>query len=166
MKDANIVNLFKHKGDISDCANYRGIAGKIMARVMLNRLILHISEKNLPESQCGFRSNRSTIDMVFTIRQIQEKCREQNMNLYMMFVDLTKAFDTVNRTALWNFLTKFGCPEKFVRVARELHDNMMGRVIVEGGYTFPFPITTGVKQGCVLAPTLFGLFFALPGQLL
>ena len=86
MKDANIVNLFKHKGDISDCANYRGIAllsvaGKILARVMLNRLILHISEKNLPESQCGFRSNRSTIDMVFTIRQIQEKCREQNMNL-------------------------------------------------------------------------------------
>ena len=77
-----------------------------------------------------------------------------------MFVDLTKAFDTVNRPALWKILTKFGCPEKFVRVARELHDNMMGRVIVEGGYTIPFPITTGVKQGCVLAPTLFGLFFA------
>ncbi|XP_047490690.1 uncharacterized protein LOC125040189 [Penaeus chinensis] len=55
---------------------------------------------NLPESQCDFRRNRSTVGMVFAIRQIQEKCIEQNIGLYAVFIDLTKAFNTVNRDAL------------------------------------------------------------------
>ena len=85
----------------SDCSNYRGItllsiAGKILAHILLNRLIPVIAQENMPESQCGFRSNRGTVDMIFVLRQIQEKCREQNMGLYAAFVDLTKAFDTVS----------------------------------------------------------------------
>ena len=64
---------------------------------MLTEQLLH---KILPESQCGFRSGRGTADMVFTARQIQEKCREQNQDLYVVFVDLTKAFDMVNRDGL------------------------------------------------------------------
>ena len=71
-----------------------------MARVLLNRLIPTIVQENTPESQCGFRSNRGTIEMTFVLRQIQEKCREQNMGLYAAFVDLTKAFDTVSRDGL------------------------------------------------------------------
>jgi len=71
-------------------------ASKIAGRVMLNRLTEQLLHKVLPESQCGFRSSRGTADMVFTARQIQEKCREQNQDLYVVFVDLTKAFDTVN----------------------------------------------------------------------
>ena len=67
---------------------------------MLNRLIPTLAERNLPESQCGFRPNRSTVDMVFAVRQVQEKCMEQNINLYSVFIDLAKAFDTVNREAL------------------------------------------------------------------
>ena len=76
------------------------IAGKIFARVILNRLIT-MSEKCLPEAQCGFRPGRSTTDMIFVIRQVQEKCIEQNMALYSIFIDLTKAFDTVNKKAIW-----------------------------------------------------------------
>ncbi|XP_035672024.1 uncharacterized protein LOC118413014 [Branchiostoma floridae] len=98
LRDAVIVSLYKNKGEKSDCSNYRGvtllsIAGKILARVVLDRLIPTIAEENLPESQCGFRANRGTADMIFVMRQIQEKCREQNMGLYAVFVDLTKAFD-------------------------------------------------------------------------
>ena len=68
------------------CSNYRGIAwlsiaGKILARVLLNRLIPLIAQENMPESHCWFRSNRGTVDMIFVLRQIQEKCREQNMEL-------------------------------------------------------------------------------------
>ena len=55
-----------------------------------------IAQENMPESQCGFRSNRGTVDMIFMLRQIQEKCREQNMGLYAASVDLTKAFDTIS----------------------------------------------------------------------
>jgi hypothetical protein len=71
-----------------------------MARVVLNRITQHLLGDVVSESQCGFRSNRGTIDMIFAVRQIQEKCREQNQNLYILFVDLTKAFDTISREGL------------------------------------------------------------------
>ena len=120
LRDATIVALYKNKGAKADCGNYRGIsllsiAGKTLARILLNRLIENISEDNLPEAQCGFRPGRSTIDMVFTVRQIQEKCSEQQMDLYA--------------------------------------------VLSNGEHSSTFAISNGVKQGCVLAPVLFNLFF-------
>ena len=95
-RDALIVALYKNKRSKADCGNYIGvsllsIAGKIFVRIILNRLIA-VSTANLPEAQCGFRPGRSTVDMVFTVRQVQEKCLEQNLDLYSVFIDLTKAF--------------------------------------------------------------------------
>ena len=87
---------------------------------MLNRLTEQLLHKVLPESQCGFRSGRGTADMVFTARQIEDKCREQNHDLYVVFVDLTQAFNTVNRDGFWHVLKKLGCPEKFVSVVLSL----------------------------------------------
>ena len=162
-RDALIVALYKNKGSKADCSNYRGIsllsiAGKIFARVILNRLVT-LSEENLPEAQCGFRPGRSTVDMIFTVRQVQEKCIEQNLDLYSVFIDLTKAFDTVNREALWSVLARYGCPRKFIQIIRLFHDGMNGQVLSNGDLTDPFVISNGVKQGCVLAPVLFNLFF-------
>ena len=68
--------------------------------------------KNLPEDQYGFRPNRSTTDMIFSLRQVQEKCIEQNVDLIAVFIDLTKAFDTVNREALRVILSKTGVPDQ------------------------------------------------------
>ena len=163
-RDATVVSLYKNKGSKSDCGNYRGVsllsvAGKILARVVLNRLISAVSEPSLPESQCGFRPGRSTIDMVFSVRQVQEKCIEQRMDLYVVFIDLTKAFDTVNREALWVILSKLGCPKKFTNIIRLFHDDMVGLVLAGSDSSAPFEISNGVKQGCVLAPVLFNLFF-------
>ena len=75
------------------------------------------------------------------------------------FIDLTKAFDTVNREALWVILSKLGCPTKFVNLIRQFHDDMTGQVLSDGEASEPFSISNGVKQGCVLAPILFNLFF-------
>ena len=75
LKDATIIHLFKRKGNPQVCDNHRGIsllsvAGKILARVLLNRLNEHLERSGLlPESQCGFRKNRGTIDMIFTARR-------------------------------------------------------------------------------------------------
>ena len=166
LRDAVIVSLYKNKGEKSDCSNYRGvtllsIAGKILARVLLDRLIPAIAEVVLPESQCGFRANRGTTDMIFVLRQIQEKCREQNMALYAAFIDLTKAFDTVSREGLWRILGKLGCPPRFLAILQQLHIGQRGQVKHNGEFSESFPIVNGVKQGCVLAPTLFAIFFSM-----
>ena len=79
-KDATIIHIFKRKGNPQVCYNHRGfsllsIAGKILARVLLNRLNEHLEHSGLlPNRQCGFRKDRGTIDTIFTARQLQEKC--------------------------------------------------------------------------------------------
>ena len=66
--------------------------------------------------------------MIFTARQLQETCQEQNVDLYMTFVDLTTAFDTVSRDGLWKIMTKFGCPPRYIEMVRQFHDGMQARV--------------------------------------
>lgn len=95
--DANIVTLYKKKGGHADCNNYRGIpllslTSKIFAHIILSQLQI-IAECILPESQCGICAGRATIDTVFCVCQLQEKYIEQARPLYMVFVDLTMAFD-------------------------------------------------------------------------
>ena len=95
----SIVTIYK-KGVRTDCGNYRGIsllstAGIIFARIFLNILSTHITPDVVREKQCGFRGNWSTVDMIFCLRQLQEKCIEQDRPLYMVFVDFSTAFDTV-----------------------------------------------------------------------
>nr|VZI00676.1 unnamed protein product [Spirometra erinaceieuropaei] len=91
---------------------------------------------------------------------LPEKCQEMRTHLYSTFVDLTKAFDTVNREGLWKIMQKFGCPERFTQMVRQLHDGMMARVTDNGDVSEAFAVTNGVQQGCVLAPTLFSLMFS------
>ena len=165
MRDSKIITLYKNKGERSDCNNYRGISllsivGKVFARVILIRL-QKLAERIYPESQCGFRAERSTIDMVFSLRQLQEKCREQHMPLYIAFIDLTKAFDLVSRYGLFKVLPKIGCPPKLQSMIASFHTDTKGTVQFNGSSSEPFEIRSGVKQGCVLAQTLFGIFFGL-----
>ena len=82
------------------------------------------------------------------------------MDLYMTFVDLTKAFDTVSCDGLWKIMEKFSCPAKFIAMVRQFQDGMLARVQNDGEVSDPFPVTNGVKQGCVLASTLFSMMFS------
>lgn len=163
LKNCLISTIFK-KGDRSQCGNYRGIsllstAGKVFAKILQQRLMT-VAEDVLPESQCGFRPGRGTTDMIFLVRQAQEKSREQQRPLYMTFFDLEKAFDSVPRDTLWKVLENFGCPKRFVDLIRALHDGMTASVLYKKSRSPSFPVTTGVKQGCCIAPTLFSLYLA------
>ena len=164
--DASIIHLFKRKRNPQLCGNHRGIsllsiAGKVLARILLNWLNKHLEQSmHLAESQCGFRKDRGTFDMIFTARQLHEKCQVQNMNLYITFVDLTKAFDTVSREGLWKLMEQFCCPTKFIAMVRLFHDGMLARVKTDGKFSVPFPVTNGVKQGCVLTRTLFSVMIS------
>ena len=162
MRDANIVTLYKNKGDMGDCNNYHGISllnivDKLFTKVVLMKLRV-LAERIYPESQCRFRAKRATIDMIFSLRQLQEKCREQGKPFYVAFIDLTQAFDLVSRDGLFKILAKIGCPPTLLSIEKSFHDKMKGTVLYHGTTSDPFNILSGVKQGCVLVPTLFGIF--------
>ena len=94
--------------------------------------------------------------MIFVARQLLEKC-ENHQDLYLAFVDLTKAFDTLNRELLWNILRKFGCPPTFIAMLQQFHTSMCAQVVMAESQSSSFPVKLGVKQGCVLAPIIFNL---------
>ena len=164
-KDAILKSLYKNKGESSNCNNYRGIAllssaGKVLAKI-INKRLGEIVKLAYSESQSAFRPGRGTDDMIFTARQLQEKCREQQLPLYQTFIDLEKAFDSINRDALWRVLEKFGVPPKMLQMIKSLHEGMEAFLSMDGTLGTPFPVKSGVKQGCILAPILFGVFFAV-----
>ena len=86
-KDASIIHVYQRKGNPQVCDNHRGISLLSIARTMLSKILLkrlnaHLYQAGLiPESQCGFRMDRGTIDMICTARQLQEKCQKQNVDL-------------------------------------------------------------------------------------
>ena len=111
---ANIILVHKQKGDRAECCNSCGIslpsvAGRVLGKIMHTCLLEHVVDHVMPESQCGFRRGRSTIDMIFIARRQHEKCHEQHQDICMAFVDLIKAFYTVIRDLLWNNLPNVGC---------------------------------------------------------
>ncbi|BHF85589.1 hypothetical protein SprV_1002875800 [Sparganum proliferum] len=113
--DTTIIHLYKRIGNRQVCDNYRGI----FCWTLPNN---HLDQGLLSNSQCGFRRYRGTMDSIFAARQLQEKCLEMRTHLYSTFVDLTKAFDTVNRKGLWRVMQKFSCPEQFIEMGRQLYD--------------------------------------------
>ena len=122
------------------------IVGKLFAKVILNRIWPTI-EAYLPEAQCSFRSGRSTVDMMFVLRQLQEKCREQHKELHLAFIDLVKAFDTVCRPLMWQLRIKVGIPPKVATIIQSLHEGMKATVTVGGESTDEFDVTYGGPSG-------------------
>ena len=86
---------------------------------------------SLPESPSGYRSGRSTINVIFTLRQIIEKCKEQRQNLHITFIDFTKAFDCGNQELLFKILEKLGWPVNFVCVMKSLYSGVYVRLCIE-----------------------------------
>ena len=162
-KDAVIVPIPK-KGELRNCNNWRGIslldvAGKVFGRVIQVRLQA-IAEDILPDSQCGFRKGRGCTDMIFTARQLVEKCREHNDVLFILFVDLQKAYDSVPRSALWSVLERYGVPPTMLSIIKSFHSGMQAVVRVGGTTTERISVNNGLTQGCTLAPSLFNIYFS------
>ena len=89
-----------------------------------------------------------------------EKAREFYQPLYVCFIDLRKAYDSVNRDTLWAVLQRcYHLPKKLLTIIRVMHDQSTAAIRAYGKTSEEFAVTSGVRQGCVLASTLFNMFF-------
>ena len=122
-KDA-VVTVLHKKGDKTECGNCSDIslvshAGKVLLRVFARRLSAYCEARGLlPEKTFGFRSDRSTTDMMLVVRGLQEIGRKAGVSLFMRFIDLQKVYDTVDHTLLWQVLSRIGVPPQMMAVIR------------------------------------------------
>ena len=149
------------RGDKLDCSNYRGIsvlavAYKILTKIIYNRLLKY-TEDIIGEYQCGFRPGRSTIDHIFSIRQILEKCYEYNVNHEHLFIDFRQAYDSIHRPSMWQILKEFGIPKKSIKMIQICTHNSRSKVKLGNKMSEPFQTVSGLRQGCILSPILFSL---------
>src|SRR5664279_4512148 len=161
-KQSIIVPIFKKKDKLV-CDNYRGIsllchAEKLIATIILHRIRSH-TEEILSEAQAGFRSGRSTIDQLLSLRILAEKYQEYDKDMYICYVDFQKAFDSVWRRGLWQTMRHLGYDRKIIRLVENLYKSTKStvRVGTMGEMTNWFETLVGVLQGCVLSPLLFNI---------
>ena len=100
---------------------------KILSNILLPRINPYANEI-MGEYQCGFRRNRSTVDHIFSIRQILEKKWEYNKDVCQLFIDFEKAYDSIKREFLYDIIIKLGVPKKLVRLIKICLDGTQSRV--------------------------------------
>jgi hypothetical protein len=105
----------------------------------------------------GFRPNRSTIDNIFIVRQIYEKCYEYNIDLHNIFVDFSQAFDTVNRDVIYDSLIKHNVLNKLIKLIKLTMQRTKMKVKVNNSYSEWLETKTGVIQGDPLSALLFSV---------
>ncbi|KAK3567231.1 hypothetical protein QTP86_015063, partial [Hemibagrus guttatus] len=154
-----LVPIFKNKGDVQSCSNYRGI--KLMSHTM--KLWERVVEARLRkvvdicEQQYGFMPRKSTTDAIFALRILMEKYRDGHRELHCVFVDLEKAYDRVPREELWYCMRKSGVAEKYVRVVQDMYERSRTVVRCAVGQTEEFKGEVGLHQGSALSPFLFAI---------
>ncbi|GJN13331.1 hypothetical protein PR202_gb00023 [Eleusine coracana subsp. coracana] len=154
-----VVPIFKNKGDVQSCTNYRGI--KLMSHMMKlwERVIEHRLRRvtSVTQNQFGFMPGRSTMEAIFLMRQLMERYREQKKDLHMVFIDLEKAYDKVPRNVMWWALEKHKVPTKYITLIKDMYRDARTCVRTCDGDTNDFSIKIGLHQGSVLSPYLFAL---------
>ena len=158
----SLVITLPKKGNIQLCQNYRTIslishASKVMLKVILNRLNPQ-AENTIAEEQAGFRVGRSTTEQIFNLRVLCEKYQQHQRDIYHIFIDFKKAFDRVWHAALWATMRRYNITADIIRVVQSLYEKATSAVLINGTLGDWFRTTIGVRQGCILSPTLFNIF--------
>ena len=163
-KSSFLVPLHK-KGSPGDPNNYRGLAvgnnvGKFYTKILNEKLKKFCSNKNiLSQQQFGFREDFRTSDAIFVLRSVISWYKNKgNKPVYSCFVDFSKAFDSVDRTALLYKLGTVGIQGNLLKLINNMYSESTFRLKCNGEFSSAIPCKIGVKQGCNLSPLLFNLF--------
>ncbi|KAK3526991.1 hypothetical protein QTP86_006131 [Hemibagrus guttatus] len=150
-----LVPIFKNKGDVQSCSNYRGI--KLMSHTM--KVWERVVEARLRKvvEICEQQPRKSTTDAIFALRILMEKYRDGQRELHCVFVDLEKAYDRVPREELWYCMRKSGVAEKYVRAVQDMYERSRTVVRCAVGQTEEFKVEVGLHQGSALSPFLFAI---------
>jgi len=164
--NVEVVKLLHKGGPREVLDNYRGISltsnvGKVLAGILVARLNKEIENRGLlPEGQAGFRVGRSVEDNIFILNSIIEAAKWRRSPLILAFIDVRKAYDTVNRAILWKKLGNMGISKAFVGLLQSLYRDTKRSIEWKSYITPAFATNTGLRQGCPLSPLLFALYVA------
>ena len=161
MKKSIYIALPKKPGTV-ECDQHRTISlmshlTKVLLRVIMNRM----RNKLLPEisaAQFGFMANRGTKNAIFALKTLMERSIEVQKDLYLCFIDYSKAFDKVRHSDLFDILNGLDVDGKDLRILRNLYWEQEAAIRIDNDCSVYRPIRRGVRQGCVFSPDLFNIY--------
>ena len=161
-RGACIVPLYKGKGDKCERSNSRGInllsvVGKLFGRVLIKRVRAG-TKCAIGEEQCGFSQGRGCMDKVFAVRQVCEKYLTNGKDVFWAFMDLEKAYDTIDRNGMWKMLRVYGVGGKSLKAVQSFYVDSRACVRVGNDMSIWFKVNVGLRRGCVMSPWLFNVY--------
>ena len=150
------------KPKATDCSDFRTIslmshATKMIMTILLRRIQSKVAAE-VSEEQFGFKQNSGTREAIFTMRNITETYINEQKDIYACFIDYAKAFDRVQHAKIIECLKNINVDYRDIRLITNLYWEQKANVRVEQDMSDEVNIKRGVRQGCVLSPTLFNLY--------
>ena len=162
---SKLVALWKgvEKGKATDPSSYRGIqVGSTMCKVLTTIILTRLNDwydKQLSPQQQGFRQNRGTTDGIFIVKQVQQICHKRKNAVFALFVDLTSAFDHINRDWMFKTITQrfpLGADDKLISLLKSIYEYTT--TALSQSPNDAFQIMLGVRQGGPESPSLYNLY--------
>ena len=162
MNGAFSLCTYTKSGDTLQCSNNRkisplGHSSKVLLKLIVKRLVVRLNEE-ISEEQAGFRPGKGTRDQMMNLKMVLKKNRERDNDVFLCFIDYSKAFDIVAHDFFWNDMKKMGFPTHIILLIKALYDQQRGAVRTSYGLTEWLEIGQRVRQGCIISPHLFNIY--------
>ena len=131
--------------------------GKVYGRILIDR-IRNGTDGIFGEEQCRFRRGRECVDQIFTARDVSEKYTSKGKDVYWAFMDLEKAYDRIDREALWTVLQGYGVRGAVLQAVKSFYVGSRACVRVGNEVSRWFEVKTGLRQGCVMSSWHFNVY--------